>query len=120
MQKIKNFRFQVVNKEDEKKKLSLAKIDDKFGTIITTFNGIKFGKPHLSESDKHQIKYSALYRLFYGRWLSVHAERINISSEGIITTVDEEYILDTTKKNKSELIALALISSLSFGAFDDK
>lgn len=120
VQKIKNFRFQVINKEDEKKKLSLAKIDDKFGTIITTFNGIKFGKPHLSESDKHQIKYSALYRLFYGRWLSVHAERINISSEGIITTVDEEYILDTNKKNKSELIALALISSLSFGAFDDK
>ena len=74
-------------------------------TIITTFNGIEFGKPYLSESDKYQIKYPAKHRLLYGRWLSVYAERVNISVDGVITTVDEEYVLDKSPKNKSTFVA---------------
>lgn len=111
---VKNFKFSIQNINDENRKLSVAKIDKKEGTIITTFNGIGFGKPYLSESDKFQIKYSAIHRIMYGRWLSVHAERINISVDGVITTVDDEYILDTNEKNKSSLIALVLLASLSF------
>lgn len=111
---VKNFKFSIENTRDEKRKLSIAKIDKKEGTIISTFNGINFGKPYLSESDKFQIKYSAIHRMLFGRWLSVHAERINISNDGVITTVDEEYILDTTQKNKSSLVAIILIASLSF------
>lgn len=114
VQKIKNFRFSFINLEDEKRKLAVAKINDKQGTIITTYNGIEFGKPYLSESDKYQIKYSAIHRILFGRWLSVHAERINISPNSVITTVDEEYILDTTTKNKSSLAALILLASLCF------
>lgn len=119
VQNISNFRFSLLNPDNPKENLSLAKIDEKFGTIITTFNGVQFGKPHLSESDKYQIKYSAINRLLFERWLSVHAERVNISSSGVITTVDSEYVLDQNEKNKSTLVALALLSSLSFKGEDD-
>ncbi len=114
VQKIKNFKFSLINLENDSRKLAIAKIDEKFGTVITTYNGIQFGKPYLSESDKYQIKYSSIHRILYGRWLSVHAERINISVAGVITTVDEEYVLDKNEKNKSSLAALILLSSLSF------
>ena len=121
VQNISNFRFSLLNLENPQENLSLAKIDEKAGTIITTYNGVQFGKPHLSESDKYQIKYSAINRILFGRWLSVHTERVNISSSGIITTVDAEYILDESEKNKSPLVALALLASLSFkGDEDDK
>ncbi|WP_418181396.1 hypothetical protein ACNSOL_11895 (plasmid) [Aliarcobacter lanthieri] len=113
-QKIKNFKFSLINIENPNRNLSIARIDEKAGTIITTYNGIVFGKPHLSESDKYQIRYSAIHRLLYGRWLTIHTERINISVEGIITTVDEEYILDQSEKNKSTFVALLLLSSLCF------
>lgn len=111
---VKNFKFSINNENDIKKKLNIRKIDKKYGTIINTFNGINIGEPHLSESDKFQVKYSAINRIFYGRWLSVHAERINISVHGVITTIDEEYVLDTNEQNKSCFVALALLSSLSF------
>lgn len=114
IQKIKNFKFSFINLENDLRKLAIAKIDNKFGTIITTYNGIQFGKPYLSESDKYQIKYSSIHRILYGRWLSVHAERINISVLGVITTVDEEYVLDKNEKNKSSLAAIVLLASLSF------
>lgn len=114
VQNISNFKFTLLNLENPKENLSIAKIDSKQGTIITTYDGIRFGKPHLSESDKYQIKYSAINRLLFGRWLSVHTERINISSSGILTTVDAEYILDQSEKNKSTLAALALLASLNF------
>lgn len=114
IQNIRNFKFSLLNMEDSTKNLSIARIDDKRGTIITTFNGVVFGKPHLTESDKYQIRSSAIHRILFGRWLSVHAERINISFDGIITTVDEEYVLDTCEKNKSTFTALVLLSSLCF------
>lgn len=114
VQKIKKFKFSFINHNNELRKLAIAKIDEKSGTIITTYNGIQFGKPYLSESDKYQIKYSSIHRILYGRWLSVHAERINISVLGVITTVDEEYVLDKSEKNKSSLAALVLLASLSF------
>lgn len=120
VQKVKKFKFSFINLNNENRKLSIAKIESKCGTIITTYNGIEFGKPYLSESDKYQIKYSSINRLLYGRWLSVHAERINISVEGIITTVDEEYILDKSPKNKSTLAALVLLASLSFRNIEDE
>ena len=119
VQNISNFRFTLLNLENPQENLSLAKIDEKAGTIITTYNGVQFGKPHLSESDKYQIKYSAINRILFGRWLSVHTERVNISSSGIITTVDAEYILDESEKNKSPLVALALLASLSFKGDED-
>lgn len=111
---VNNFKFSINNENDIKRKLNIRKIDKKSGTIINSFNGIDVGEPHLSESDKFQIKYSALNRILYGRWLSVHAERINISVHGIITTIDEEYVLDTNEQNKSCFVALALLSSLAF------
>lgn len=112
-QKIENFKFTILA-EDEEENLCVAKIDNKKGTIITSFNGVNFGKPHLSESDKYQIKYSCIHRILYGRWLTVHTERVNISFNGIITTVDEEYELDKNEKNKSSFIALILLASLCF------
>lgn len=114
VQNIKNFKFSFINIENPKENLSLAKIESKSGTIITTFNGVSFGKPHLSESDKYQIKYSAIHRILFGRWLTVHTERVNISFDGIITTVDTEYILDQNEKNKSSLAAIVLLACLSF------
>lgn len=114
VQDTNNFRFSIYNSENSKRNLSFAKINEKNGTIITTFGGIVFNKPHLSESDKYQLKYSAVHRLLFGRWLTVHTERVNISSDGIITTVDEEYILDTNEKNKSTFVALVILASLSF------
>ncbi|MCT7563187.1 hypothetical protein ACOTWR_06300 [Aliarcobacter butzleri] len=114
IQNIKNFRFSLINQENEKENLSIAKIDDKQGTIITTYKGVEFGKPHLFESDKYQIKYSAIHRILFGRWLTVNTERVNISVLGVITTVDSEYILDKNEQNKSSLVALVLLASLSF------
>lgn len=120
IQNIDSFKFSFINMDNEDKKLAVAKIEEKSGTIITTYNGIEFGKPYLSESDKYQIKYSAIHRLLYGRWLSVHAERINISVNGVITTVDEEYVLDKNIKNRSTLAALVLLASLSFKDIADE
>jgi hypothetical protein len=114
VQDIKNFKFTVHNEIDYTRNLSVAKINKKSGTIINTFNGVDYQKPFLSESDKYQVKYSAIHRILYGVWLSVKAERINISVNGIITTIDEEYILDITEKNKSSMVALILLSSLCF------
>ena len=57
--------------------------------------------------------------MLFERWLSVHTERVNISSSGVITTVDSEYVLDQNEKNKSTLVALALLSSLSFKGEDN-
>lgn len=114
VQNIKDFRFSLINQENEKENLSIAKIDERRGTIITTYKGVDFGKPHLSESDKYQIKYSAIHRILFGRWLTVNTERVNISVFGVITTVDSEYVLDQSEQNKSSLVALVLLSSLSF------
>lgn len=112
--KIIDFNINIKNIIDPEKNLLIKRSNKHNSTLLCLRNGIILPDVFLSESDKKLLQYSCESRLFYDEWLSVHGEKINVSNQKLLTTIDGEFILEDKEELNGSFVALAILSSLVF------
>lgn len=100
---IDGFEYSFKNHLEEKKRFGLKK--KKWEVEVSMERDLKIA---LLPSDAALLKSSARYKIFHDRWLGFQGDSIALSSEGYLTDMKREYLVENDQKT-------ALASFLSYG-----